>query len=176
MVSPCGVWQILTFTHLLLLLLIWLCCLVSYYHLFLSSIKSSSVLSSTFLCHHMLFHYLKLKPSWLKREAAWVAYSTLISHICTHVTIVAIVVWYCIIISFFWSCHPTCYHHFLFCAIACYLNLKLKSSSLRHEAAHWVASSPLLSSWSYNPFPYPLNLKPISYPILIVVLLLLLQC
>jgi hypothetical protein len=61
-----------------------------------------------------------------------------------------------------------------FCAIAYCLNLKLKSSWLRHEAAHWVASSPLLSSWTYNPFPYPLSFKPISYPILIIVLFLLL--
>jgi len=174
MILPCGVWWILTFTHLLLLLLIWLCCLVSYYHLFFSLIKLSNVLSSTFLCHHMLLHYFKLEPSWLKHETAWVAYSTLISHICTHVTIVATVVQYCITISFFWSCRPTCYHHLFFSAITCCFNLKLKSSLLRHEAAHWVASSPLLSLQSYNPFPYPLNLKPISYPILIVILLLLL--
>ncbi len=68
---------------------------------FFSLIKSSSVLSSTFLCHHLLFHYFKLKPSWLKREATWVAYSTLIFHIRTHVAIVATIVRYCIIISFF---------------------------------------------------------------------------
>jgi hypothetical protein len=31
----------------------------------------------------MLPHYLKLEPSWLRHEVAWVANSTLISHICT---------------------------------------------------------------------------------------------
>jgi hypothetical protein len=68
---------------------------------FFLSITSSSVLSSTFLCHHLLPHYFKLEPSWLKREVAWVSYSTLISHICIHVVIVVTVVKYCIIISFF---------------------------------------------------------------------------
>jgi hypothetical protein len=85
MVSPCGVWWILTFPHFLVFLLIWLCCPISYYHLFFSSITSLNVFSSAFLCHHLLFHYLKLKPWLLKREATWVAYSTLISHIHAHV-------------------------------------------------------------------------------------------
>jgi hypothetical protein len=123
-----------------------------------------------FFCAIMLLHYLKLESSWLKCEATWVAYSNLISHICMPVTII---VQYGIIF-FFLSCHPTCYHHFFLCATDCCLSLKLKSSWLRHEVTHWVASSTLLSSWSYNPFPYPLNLKLISYPILVFVLLLLL--
>ncbi len=49
---------------------------------------SLNVFSSTFLCHHLLSYYLQLKPSWLKHEATWVAYSTLISHICTPIAII----------------------------------------------------------------------------------------
>jgi len=54
-----------------------------------------------FLCPCMLPHYLKLEPSWLRCEAAWVAYSTLIFHICTLVaTTVDLIVLFDIVLSF----------------------------------------------------------------------------
>ncbi len=54
------------------------------------------------LCHCMLLHYLKLEPSWLRHEVAWVAYSTLISHICTLVaTIVDLITLSDIVLSCF---------------------------------------------------------------------------
>jgi hypothetical protein len=54
-----------------------------------------------FLCHHMLPHYFKLKPSWLKCEATWVASLTLISQIHTLVaTIVYLITLFGIVLSF----------------------------------------------------------------------------
>jgi hypothetical protein len=52
----------------------------------------------------MLPHYFKLEPSWLKREVTWVAFFTLISHICKHVaTIVDLITLFGIILSSFFS-------------------------------------------------------------------------
>jgi hypothetical protein len=49
----------------------------------------------------MLPHYLKLEPSWLRREVAWVAYSTLIFHIrATVITTVNLIAFSNIVLPF----------------------------------------------------------------------------
>jgi len=114
MVSPCGVWWILTFTHS------HTCC---YYYWFECVVQFDIIIFffhqlrcwiwfHLFFCAIMLLHYLKLESSWLKCEAAWVAYSNLISHIHMLVTIVVqygiiffFIVSSNVLSSFFSLCH-----------------------------------------------------------------------
>jgi len=52
----------------------------------------------------MLRHYFKLEPSWLRHEVTWVAFLTLISHICKHVAIIVdLITLFGIVLSSFFS-------------------------------------------------------------------------